>query len=292
MWMNIETLLHIKRKRHTWNKYIATRMKEDFEEYKQVRNLTNEFVKNTKDNFEKLISRQVETDAKQFWRYDKKKTKSVSGVFNLKNKHGIFTSTYKEKADLLNDFFTTVFTKEKNLDTVPVVTEEDVKNNLEIIIISESDFLKLDINKSMGPDNINPFLLKSMADIFCETAINHFSKVLIIWNSAKCMERRKNNTNFQKESKSEPSKYRPVSLTSIVICKTLEKYVHKSILKHLLENNLLSDKQYGFRSGWSCALQLLNVLEKCSDYIEQNQSWDTIYLDKIKHLTRLHINVC
>ena len=68
--------------------------------------------------------------------------------------------------------------------------------------------------------------------------------------------------------------------------------MHKSILKHLLEYNLLSDKQYGFRSGCSCALQLLNVLEKWSDYIEQNQSSDTIYLDKIKHLTRLHINVC
>ena len=60
----------------------------------------------------------------------------------------------------MNDFFTTVFTR-KNLDTVPDVSQKDVKNNRENILISESDVLKLlqqlDINKSMGPDNINPF---------------------------------------------------------------------------------------------------------------------------------------
>ena len=53
-------------------------------------------------------------------------------------------------------------------------------------------------------------------------------------------------------------------------------------LSHLTENHLLSDKQYGFRSGRSCSLQLLNVMERWTEYVEQHQSWDTIYLDLAK----------
>ena len=91
---------------------------------------------------------------------------------------------------------------------------------------------------------------------------------------------------FKKGNKTEPSNYREVSLTSIV-CKTLEKLVRKSILSHLTENHLLSDKQYGFRSGRSCSLQLLNVMERWTEYVEQHQSWDTIYLDLAKALDKV-----
>ena len=64
----------------------------------------------------------------------------------------------------MNDFFSTVFTKE-NLETLPEVTEKEVRSDLEDILISETEVLKLlkdlDASKSMGPDNINPFLLKA-----------------------------------------------------------------------------------------------------------------------------------
>ena len=72
-----------------------------------------------------------------------------------------------------------------------------------------------------------------------------------------------------------------MSLTSIV-CKTLEKKVRKAVIDHLNGHNLLSDSQYGFRNNRSCALQLLNVMEKWTDYVERHQSWDTIYLDLAK----------
>ena len=34
LWMTSETLLHIERKRHAWNKYLATNRTEDFEKHK------------------------------------------------------------------------------------------------------------------------------------------------------------------------------------------------------------------------------------------------------------------
>ena len=86
---------------------------------------------------------------------------------------------------------------------------------------------------------------------------------------------------FKKGSKTEPGNYRPVSLTSVV-CKTLEKIVRKHIMKHVTENHLLSQDQYGFRANRSCALQLLHVMEDWVDYMEGHKSWDTVYLDLAK----------
>ena len=140
LWMTSETLLHIKRKRHAWNKYLATRRTEDFEQYKRVRNITNEYVKTTKWDYEKNISQKIKTEPKQFWRYVKSKTKSVDGVFNLKNEDGTFTKSDKEKAELLNGFFSTVFTKE-NLETLPEVTEKEVLEDLQDIHVSETEVL-------------------------------------------------------------------------------------------------------------------------------------------------------
>ena len=59
---------------------------EDFEEYKQVRNVTNDYVKTTKRDYERSISQKVKKEPKQFWRSIKSKTKSVGGIFNLKSR--------------------------------------------------------------------------------------------------------------------------------------------------------------------------------------------------------------
>ena len=67
LWMTSETLLHIRRKHHAWNKYLATRRMEDFEDYKWVRNVTNDYVKNTKRNYERRISQKVKNEPKQSW---------------------------------------------------------------------------------------------------------------------------------------------------------------------------------------------------------------------------------
>ena len=72
-----------------------------------------------------------------------------------------------------------------------------------------------------------------------------------------------------------------MSLTSVV-CKCLERIIRAQIVEHLKRNRLLSDSQYGFRSGRSCVLQLLDVLEDWSLYVEENKSWDTVYLDLAK----------
>ena len=123
--------------------------------------------------------RKLKMSQNSLGRYVKRKTKSVSGVFNLKTEDGSFTKSDTEKAELLNNFFLAVFTKE-NLETLPEVTDKEVMRDLEDKFISETEVLKLlkelDASKSMGPDNINPFLLKSMAEMFVKPLTLIFQK--------------------------------------------------------------------------------------------------------------------
>ena len=59
--------------------------------------------------------------------------------------------------------------------------------------------------------------------------------------------------------------YRPVSLTSHV-CKILESIIKDSIINHIIVNNLLHESQHGFISKRSCLTNLLQFIEKVTDY--------------------------
>ena len=75
--------------------------------------------------------------------------------------------------------------------------------------------------------------------------------------------------------------YRPVSLTSI-ICKLMEYFVKEAVMNHIIEEKLLSSKQYGFISGRSTTTQLLRYLDKCIETIVDGGVVDAIYLDFAK----------
>lgn len=133
----------------------------------------------------------------------------------------------------------------------------------------------------MGVDNIHPAILKNLSEVFAKPLTEIFQtsiesgKLPCDWKDA-CV-----TPLFKKGSKTEPGNYRPVSLTSIV-CKLLEKIIRKHIIDHLDYNSFISNYQYGFRSGRSCVLQLLDVLEDWSSYVDNGVPFDTVYLDFAK----------
>ena len=68
-----------------------------------------------------------------------------------------------------------MFTKE-NIETVPDVADKEVLRNLTDVRISEEAVLRLlselHESKSMGPDTIIPFLLKSNTEAFVKPLVN------------------------------------------------------------------------------------------------------------------------
>ena len=75
--------------------------------------------------------------------------------------------------------------------------------------------------------------------------------------------------------------YRPISLTSVVV-KTLERLIHKHIMKYLTDFQLLKDNQHGFRPSRSCVTQLLQLVHEWFQALEKLGSVDAVFLDFAK----------
>ena len=59
----------------------------------------------------------------------------------------------------------------------------------------------------------------------------------------------------KKGSKALAENYRPISLTSHIV-KTFERVVRSKIVDHLENNELITDRQHGFRKGKKCLSEL------------------------------------
>ena len=66
-----------------------------------------------------------------------------------------------------------------------------------------------------------------------------------------------------------------------VICKLCEHIIHCSIIRHLTENNILSDAQYGFRKCRSCDTQLIVTIDDLAKVhvLDKKSQTDVILLD-------------
>ena len=83
---------------------------------------------------------------------------------------------------------------------------------------------------------------------------------------------------YKKGPKTATENYRPISLTSVV-SKLMEKIVGDKIMDHMGSNNLFTKHQHGFRKGYSCVTQLIDVCEKLTDELDNKNNIDIIYLD-------------
>ena len=81
---------------------------------------------------------------------------------------------------------------------------------------------------------------------------------------------------FKKSKQDMPENYRPVSLTSVV-GKILEKLIRNALMDYLVSNRLLTNNQFGFVPGRSCALQLLVCMESRTKALDDGAEVDIIH---------------
>uniref|UniRef100_A0A452HYE6 Reverse transcriptase domain-containing protein n=1 Tax=Gopherus agassizii TaxID=38772 RepID=A0A452HYE6_9SAUR len=137
---------------------------------------------------------------------------------------------------------------------------------------------QLNGTKSEGPDNLHPRILKELAHEIASPLARIFNEsvnsgvVPYDWRIANVV------PIFKKGRKSDPSNYRPVSLTSVV-CKVLEKILKEKVVKDIEVNGNWDKLQHGFTKGRSCQTNLISFFEKVTDYLDKGNAVDLIYLD-------------
>jgi len=173
---------------------------------------------------------------KKFWSYIKHCKSNKNDISPLKER-GILYSDSVKKAEILNDQFTSVFSKDDLSQPHPLPNPEFP--TIEDIYITEPGVLKLlqnlKPNKASGPDNISPMVLKTLAPEIAPSLTLIFQKTY--------------------DSSEVPKHWRTANVTPIF--KKGEKYIasnysfpHMYLFKahgayhHLPYNETLKGKQY------------------------------------------------
>lgn len=285
----------IKKKRKLWSrlKQIKTTGAENYvgelsnvyNNYRRINNQVRRATRNEAIKQDKVIAKNVKENPKIFWKAVQSKTKSTCTIPELyiNEQRDEKTKGDMEKAEVLSEFYCKVFTEEPQGE-VPEIEVKEVPVLEEITWTEEIIKQKLDSlkrNKSPGPDGIHARIIK-------ELAVQLVAPLKIIFElsfkTRKLPEewKRANVTAiFKKGDRSDPSNYRPVSLTCI-IGKIMESVIKDRIITHMKENNLCSSKQYGFVSGRSTTLQMLQVANKWTEALDEGWATDVAYCDFMK----------
>ena len=112
MWITNKVTKTAKDKLNKWKKYKGEKTTETYRQYKKAQNLASKTVRAAKHRIEKNIASNIKSDPKAFYKYIKQKTKNKQEITALKTDKGTLTSTDEEIAELLNEYFSTVFTNE------------------------------------------------------------------------------------------------------------------------------------------------------------------------------------
>ena len=178
-------------------------------------------------------AKKVKTNNKLFWKFVSSKTKLKPSILDLfissKADPNLMTNDDQIKSELLGKFFSSVFLKEPQW--IWDLTDEDkpiVSERLTIDVSKEiisKKITELNTNKSPGPDNMHPRVVKELSLVIVNPFYYIFNlsiktgKIPSGWKLGSISEIYKN-----KGSEHCVENYRPISLSSIA-CKILESII-------------------------------------------------------------------
>jgi hypothetical protein len=288
-WVTKKVVRCRKAKKKAWNNYIQNgRNMQLYSTYLSKLKESVKANKVAKHDFENKLANNIKQDSKSFYAYIRSKQRCKEKVGPLKDNAGNVVNDDKLSADLLNNYFTTVFTHE-NVSNIPepdvIFTRSIISEGLGKIIINEevvySKLVNLNANKSPGVDGLHPKFLYELRDELVKPLSKLFVMSLELGKIPQDWKDANITPLFKKGSKSKAENYRPISLTSVV-GKLLESIIKDNLLNHLEKYKLLRDSQHGFRKGRSCLTNLLEFMEDVTRYLDAGDSVDLVYLDFAK----------
>ncbi len=238
-----------KKQHRAYNKYKKSgtaRARENFKNIKKecqttIRRAHNEYVNNT------LTESMLNKNSKPFWKYIKSKRQENIGVAPLLKQGKLHTDS-TTKANILNEQFQSVFTKDAGNETPRL--SGNVYHHINELHVTTKGVQKLlsNINpqKATGPDGIPGRILKELAPELAPCLSIIFEKSLTDGRLPDEWTKAYVTPIFKKGSKHAAVNYRPVSLTCICT-KLMEHIVCHHIAGHLEEYNILTPYQHGFR---------------------------------------------
>ena len=147
-----------------------------------------------------------------------------------------------------------------------------------MLYISEPN---LPATKATGPDAVGNHILKSISLSIYLPLCKLFNYSLQCGKFPTCWKAAKVCPIFKKNDNKNPANYRPISLLSN-LSKVFERLVYKQLYSYFSENQLLNEKNSGFRQGDSTINQLVYITDKLYKAMDSKQEVRMVFLDAAK----------
>ena len=220
----------------------------------------------------------------KFWKAVKLLNKQDSSIPKLIDSSGSTGASNSGKASLLDNFFFECFNHAlpplqviphpQSLEPCPeklLCTVEEVE---ELLVILNPD-------KSTGLDGVSPRMLKSTAHSIAPSLTKLFNRSMATgfypraWKHARIVPIHK------KGDKAFPSKYRPISILSIV-SKLLECHIHSLVSNFVSENSPISTSQWGFMPHRSSTSALCSITHHWLKALDDGDEVCSVFFDICK----------
>ena len=229
--------------------------------------------------YEESLMLRSKDDPKLLHSYIRNKKVGSPAVGPIRLNSGSLTDSPEEMVEVFAYSFSSVFTKNCPSNPSPHQQYEGIIDNITFPVKHVHKALEcLDGNSAMGPDNINPLMLKSCASQLAYPLHLIFSRAIregqlpSDWKSSLVIPIFKNGARY------DPLNYRPISLTS-VCCKTFERLLCQHLTNYLESHMILSPHQFGFRASRSTSHQLLLVYDHVSKHVDEGRVVDVVLFD-------------
>ena len=111
-WMKSYVKKAIRKKRKLWSIYKQTGRYRHYESFLQQRNRIDAIIKDAQKNYEKMLVKSFKQEPKRLYSYIRSRVKDNTGVTQLEKDGGELTKDNEDIANILNQYFTSVFTNE------------------------------------------------------------------------------------------------------------------------------------------------------------------------------------
>ncbi|CAC5419257.1 unnamed protein product [Mytilus coruscus] len=171
----------VRRKQKAYKKSRKTKEKRDRNRYKYLQQQTQmEIRKAHKDYKNDIISLSFTEKPKRFWSF--LKSKDSVGVATLKNKEGFLKSDSQSKANILNEQFCSVFTKEDS-NTIPDKVPQDWRDINIVPLYKKRDTHLAENNR---PVSLTSITCKLLEHIVHSSIMTHFDQQNILCDNQHC----------------------------------------------------------------------------------------------------------
>jgi hypothetical protein len=268
--------------------------KENFTEYKIMRNKVTSVIRKAKKDFYNAAVRDNK-DTKYIWKNLRELSNDTSTNISLPERLNNIDANdqitdIQEIANALNEHFINVshivqkssFNK-NNFDSLRTFLDNKLIGKTFhinfITILEVKRYIKeLDTSKASGVDGIGPRILKLCGDSIVLPITSIINNSIVSGVFPDLLKEAYVIPIYKSLERNDPNNYRPISILPTV-SKIFEKHIATQLRSFFLQTEILHKFQSGFRQNHSCLTSLVRLIDDFLEAIDQGKAVGALFLD-------------